>query len=273
MGEQRELVRHLNEDECWALLAEKDFGRLAVSIAGQPEIFPVNYAASDGAIYLRTAEGTEALRAYYEPYLEVAREHRAPFVLGAPTWRSSPDWGAQLGYDADQLAAANRRAVDLMHEIRAANPDLDLTVDAVIGPREWESDRAACTESVDSLGYPVFVKPARGGSSIGISKVHRRDELGVGLGNFLDREDALGRGGERVAAQAHRYGPGVSRLAAQREVVPAGERVKPGRLRHYPSECSRRHAGQADSELQRRDHARAREKQVVHRATRVFVAR
>ena len=48
---------------------------------------------------------------------------------------------------------------------------------AVITSRQWESDRAACFESVDSLGYPVFVKPCRGGSSIGISKVHHRDEL------------------------------------------------------------------------------------------------
>jgi D-alanine-D-alanine ligase len=32
-------------------------------------------------------------------------------------------------------------------------------------------------ESVNSLGYPVFVKPARGGSSIGISKVHDVGEL------------------------------------------------------------------------------------------------
>jgi D-alanine-D-alanine ligase len=48
---------------------------------------------------------------------------------------------------------------------------------AVISPRDWESDRAACVESVASLGYPVFVKPARGGSSIGISKVHGPDEL------------------------------------------------------------------------------------------------
>jgi D-alanine-D-alanine ligase len=48
---------------------------------------------------------------------------------------------------------------------------------AVISPRAWESDRAACHESVDSLGYPVFVKPCRGGSSIGISKVHDRSEL------------------------------------------------------------------------------------------------
>jgi S-methylmethionine-dependent homocysteine/selenocysteine methylase len=84
---------------------------------------------------LRTAEGTEALRAYYEPYLQIAREHRAPFVLCTPTWRSSPDWGRELGYSPEQLAAANRRAVELMHEIRAANPDLDITVDAVIGPR------------------------------------------------------------------------------------------------------------------------------------------
>src|SRR5262249_2669527 len=52
-----------------------------------------------------------------------------------PTWRSSADWGDQLGYNAERLAAANRRAVELMHEIRAANPDLDITVDAVIGPR------------------------------------------------------------------------------------------------------------------------------------------
>jgi D-alanine-D-alanine ligase len=47
----------------------------------------------------------------------------------------------------------------------------------VITRRAWETDRAACQEAVDSLGYPVFVKPARGGSSIGITKVSRRADL------------------------------------------------------------------------------------------------
>src|SRR6188472_372592 len=47
----------------------------------------------------------------------------------------------------------------------------------VITPHGWESDRGACVEAVTSLGYPVFVKPARGGSSIGISKVHGVDGL------------------------------------------------------------------------------------------------
>jgi D-alanine-D-alanine ligase len=56
----------------------------------------------------------------------------------------------------------------------AALPVLPYTV---ITPRAWETDRAVCHESVNSLGYPVFVKPCRGGSSIGISKVHDRSGL------------------------------------------------------------------------------------------------
>ena len=48
---------------------------------------------------------------------------------------------------------------------------------AVITSREWDNDKAACIETVDSLGYPVFVKPCRAGSSIGISKVRSADEL------------------------------------------------------------------------------------------------
>ena len=47
----------------------------------------------------------------------------------------------------------------------------------VLGARAWHDDPSACTESVDALGYPVFVKPCRGGSSIGISKVHEASEL------------------------------------------------------------------------------------------------
>jgi D-alanine-D-alanine ligase len=47
----------------------------------------------------------------------------------------------------------------------------------VITSRDWRRDHPAAVETVDSLGYPVFVKPCRGGSSIGISKVHSSDEL------------------------------------------------------------------------------------------------
>lgn len=43
--------------------------------------------------------------------------------------------------------------------------------------REWAADAQACRERAAALGYPLFVKPARGGSSIGISKAHDASEL------------------------------------------------------------------------------------------------
>ena len=46
-----------------------------------------------------------------------------------------------------------------------------------ITPAEWERDEAACREAVAALHYPVFVKPARGGSSLGISRVDTPEEL------------------------------------------------------------------------------------------------
>jgi D-alanine-D-alanine ligase len=48
---------------------------------------------------------------------------------------------------------------------------------AMVTPRAWATDKAAVRETVAALGYPVFVKPARAGSSVGITKVHAPDEL------------------------------------------------------------------------------------------------
>ncbi|TIC88113.1 D-alanine--D-alanine ligase [Nocardioides sp. GY 10113] len=38
--------------------------------------------------------------------------------------------------------------------------------------REWAADQTGAVERAEQLGYPLFVKPARGGSSIGIGKAH-----------------------------------------------------------------------------------------------------
>ncbi len=42
-------------------------------------------------------------------------------------------------------------------------------------------DPVACRAAVEPLGFPVFVKPARAGSSVGIAKVHGPGELGAAL--------------------------------------------------------------------------------------------
>ncbi|MBC7443137.1 MAG: pyridoxamine 5'-phosphate oxidase family protein [Ramlibacter sp.] len=54
-------VQNLTEEECWDLLISSSFGRLAMSIAGEPDIYPVNFIAVDKTLVFRTAEGTKLL--------------------------------------------------------------------------------------------------------------------------------------------------------------------------------------------------------------------
>jgi len=53
---------------------------------------------------------------------------------------------------------------------------------AVITPRQWEHDPAAVRETAAALGWPLFVKPARAGSSVGITKVHGPEEVDDAVG-------------------------------------------------------------------------------------------
>ncbi|MHA7291473.1 pyridoxamine 5'-phosphate oxidase family protein [Arthrobacter sp. MDT3-24] len=52
-------VLELDDEQSWKLLEATGHGRLVVSVAGEPDIFPVNYLTSDRKIYLRTAPGNK----------------------------------------------------------------------------------------------------------------------------------------------------------------------------------------------------------------------
>ncbi|WP_104044720.1 pyridoxamine 5'-phosphate oxidase family protein [Arthrobacter sp. ZGTC412] len=52
-------VLELNDEQSWRLLEGTKHGRLVVSVAGEPDIFPVNYVSSNGKLYLRTAPGNK----------------------------------------------------------------------------------------------------------------------------------------------------------------------------------------------------------------------
>ena len=47
----------------------------------------------------------------------------------------------------------------------------------IVAERDWERRRHQLEDGIGTLGLPVFVKPARMGSSVGISKVTSRDAL------------------------------------------------------------------------------------------------
>jgi D-alanine-D-alanine ligase len=91
---------------------------------------------------------------------------------------------------------------------------------------EWRGDDDDVARGIDGMvGYPAFVKPANGGSSVGVTKVRSREDLGDALRTAfsLDRkalvEETL-RGHEVECGVLGNDEPQASPVG---EVIPAGE--------------------------------------------------
>ena len=87
-------------------------------------------------VLLDDEEGVRALREYFRPYVEIARDAGVGMVLDTPTWRANSDWGERLGYSADALADVNRRGVRLLEELREeAGGRPPILISGCVGPR------------------------------------------------------------------------------------------------------------------------------------------
>jgi homocysteine S-methyltransferase len=86
---------------------------------------------------LMSDEGRHELRTYFEPFATLAQERGVGLVLDTPTWRANADWGAQLGYDAAELAEVNRTGVALLESVRSEfeTDDSPVVISGCVGPR------------------------------------------------------------------------------------------------------------------------------------------
>lgn len=86
---------------------------------------------------LKTPSGEASLRKYFRAYVDLAKQYGTGLVLESATWRSSPDWGARIGYSLDELDEANRRAIKLLEEIRCEyqTERTPIIVSGCVGPR------------------------------------------------------------------------------------------------------------------------------------------
>ncbi|MBO9626965.1 MAG: D-alanine--D-alanine ligase [Microbacterium sp.] len=57
--------------------------------------------------------------------------------------------------------------------------------------RQWSADAAGVRASVADLGLPLFVKPARAGSSVGVSKVEKLSELDAAMEIAFAEDDKV----------------------------------------------------------------------------------
>lgn len=84
-----------------------------------------------------------------------------------------------VGCDVLSSALGMDKIVQKRLFIHAGLPVADFVA---VRRKQWRAQPETCKEEIEAgLSYPVFVKPAALGSSVGISKAHQRDELGPAL--------------------------------------------------------------------------------------------
>ena len=115
MDLNKQSITPMTEDECWEFLSMQPIGRLGTTVDGEPEIFPLNFAVADRAIYFHTIPGTKVA--------EVAVDAKVAFEVD--------QWGPEIAYsvlvkgtaeiletDADIAAAESTNLVSYLDDTR-----------------------------------------------------------------------------------------------------------------------------------------------------------
>jgi D-alanine-D-alanine ligase len=131
---------------------------------------------------------------------------------------------------AGVLGSAAGMDKDVMKKLFAA-AGLPIVKHVTILRGRWEQDRKAVTREIErKLKYPVFVKPANLGSSVGISKAHDRNELASAIATAAgyDRKIVIeqGVGGRKQKArelEVSVLGNDDPQASVVGEIVPAAE--------------------------------------------------
>ena len=108
-------VSVMDEQECWELLRSTPIGRIAMSVGGEVEVFPVNYEMKNDAIFVRTAEGTKLFA----------------ISMGKPVTMEIDDWDEVAGWSV--IAKCTATVLDPHAEEDAAN---DLTLQPWVPTRK-----------------------------------------------------------------------------------------------------------------------------------------
>jgi len=169
----------------------------AVELPADSAANPVVSATEAKQIHPHTALGGQALDVVFPVLHGTFGEDgtiQGLFELAGIAYVGSGVLGSAAGMDKDVMKRL------------FAHSRLPLVKHVTLLRSEWEkSPRKAITQVEDALKYPVFVKPANLGSSVGISKAHDRKELGpaLPLAAKYDRKLVIeqGVGGKKAKAR------------------------------------------------------------------------
>ena len=175
------------------VLESGDLDRLRLGSGASPDGLPSVDGDRSPVALARVADGTDLVVSAASRPPETLGEVDVVFpVLHGPWGEDGTIQGmlemAGVRYvGAGVLASAVSMDKAYMKVVLGA-AGLPLMPSITVTARGWAADPGVVRRDADALGYPLFVKPARGGSSIGISKVAHGDDLAAALELALEHD-------------------------------------------------------------------------------------
>lgn len=101
------------------------------------------------------AEGVQIAKDYYQTYLQMAQRFERGFILESVTWRGSYDWAEPLGYSLQKLEQLNRKAVRMLHDLRAQyeTSEIPIVISGCIGPKGDAYDASTALTATSAQHY------------------------------------------------------------------------------------------------------------------------
>ncbi|MFG6445395.1 D-alanine--D-alanine ligase family protein [Microbacterium sp. P06] len=173
------------------VLEDDDPDKFALDVHALPEVVDNGTRilwphAGDRALAVRRADGTEEDLGDIDAVL--------PILHGT----HGEDGTVQGFFDTLGLPYAGGAVLDSAicmdkHFMKIVLRDAGIAVSPWITVRraEWTGDAAAVARRASALPFPWFVKPARAGSSVGVSKVHDESELAAALDLAFAEDDKV----------------------------------------------------------------------------------
>lgn len=128
-------VERLDAAECWELLREARFGRLAIAAVGDIDIFPINFAVDGNSVVFRTSEGTKLLESVISNRVALEADNRDPVIGEA--WSVVIKGMPRLLERFDSIYAAQRLNIRPWIDDPPKIYFVRVTVDSISGRRFW----------------------------------------------------------------------------------------------------------------------------------------
>ncbi|CAF5162075.1 unnamed protein product, partial [Rotaria sp. Silwood1] len=118
-------------------------------------------------------------------------------ILESSTWRASPDWMRKIGYSDQDVATMNRKAIELLCDIRKEyeTENCPIVINASVGPRGDAYNPTTKMSIEEAQAYHA--------TQIGIISQTNADMITAMTFNYP--EEAIGELWQRVSIFGHNY--------------------------------------------------------------------